>query len=498
MVLRTGRMLTLLLLMLTAVQVAAADDARIALLRDQVAALRQEFDKRLAGLQAAIDAAQPAPARDADAINASPSSPSPSSPSPSSPSFSSPSFSSPSFSNEAAITSTVGGGSVAVESRATETAAVSSGGTAFNPNIGLNLQGRYGAFTRTPGARALPGFQLGSENGAGAKGLSLGESELSLSANIDDHFYGFANLAFVQDNGESAVDVEEVYLQSTALPYGLTVRAGQFFSAIGYQNSRHSHAWDFVDQPLAYEALLNGQYLDPGVRLSWLAPSDLFAEFGVETFRGDRFPGGGAARDGVGTTTVYGNFGGDLSDASAWQAGLSWLAAHPRQRHYEAANGEVTEFTGSSDLLIADVVWKWSPDGNFHDRNLTVQAEWLHRSERGKLALLSGESAGSGRYHGTQDGWYVQTVYQFAPRWRAGLRYDELASSNRTSGLAVPTILDGDGGSPRRYSAMLDFSNSEFSRFRLQYNRDETNARTADQLYLQYIMSLGAHGAHAF
>lgn len=46
---------------------------------------------------------------------------------------------------------------------------------------------------------------------------------------------------------------------------------------------------------------------------------------------------------------------------------------------------------------------------------------------------------------------------------------------------------------------MLDWSGSEFSRLRLQYNRDESRANATDnQWYLQYIMSLGAHGAHGY
>ena len=376
--------------------------------------------------------------------------------------------------------------------------ATAAGGNAFNPDIGLNLQGRYGAFRHVAGGRTIRGFQLGPDAGPGEQGLSLAESELSLSANVDNRFYGFANLAFVQDGGTSRVEVEEVYLQTTALPDGFTARAGQFFANVGYQNTRHSHAWDFVDQPLAYEVLLGGQYLDPGVRVSWLAPTDLFIELGAEGFRGDRFPAGGAARDGVGATNLYAKFGGDLSDSSAWQGGIAWLAAQPRQRQYEAADGEITEFSGDSNLLVADLVWKWAPNGNFNDRNITVQAEWLHRRERGRLDLVNGASAGSGRYDGDQDGWYVTGIVQFMPRWRAGLRYDQLDSDNAVSGLATTTILGGKGPTARRYSAMLDFSNSEFSRLRLQYEHDAASARASDEIFLQYIMSLGAHGAHAF
>ena len=49
-----------------------------------------------------------------------------------------------------------------------------------------------------------------------------------------------------------------------------------------------------------------------------------------------------------------------------------------------------------------------------------------------------------------------------------------------------------------RYSLMADWSNTEFSRLRLQYTRDESGLETSNQWGLQYILSIGAHGAHAF
>jgi hypothetical protein len=46
---------------------------------------------------------------------------------------------------------------------------------------------------------------------------------------------------------------------------------------------------------------------------------------------------------------------------------------------------------------------------------------------------------------------------------------------------------------------MVDYSLSEFSRFRLQLAADRSSPDGTDrQLFLQYIMSLGAHGAHSF
>ena len=45
---------------------------------------------------------------------------------------------------------------------------------------------------------------------------------------------------------------------------------------------------------------------------------------------------------------------------------------------------------------------------------------------------------------------------------------------------------------------MLDWSNSEFSRFRLQFSKNDDEFDNSNEWYLQYIHSIGAHGAHTF
>ena len=75
-------------------------------------------------------------------------------------------------------------------------------------------------------------------------------------------------------------------------------------------------------------------------------------------------------------------------------------------------------------------------------------------------------------------------------------RYDHLVD-NGTLGMDAFAALAGYN--PKRSSVMLDWSPSEFSRLRLQFARDEARPGVADnQVFLQYIMSLGAHAGHTF
>jgi hypothetical protein len=372
------------------------------------------------------------------------------------------------------------------------TTGAARGPSAFNPAISLILMGTYARFDEDPDVYALPGFALGAETGPGTEGLSLGESELVMSANIDNQYLGYLTAALTP---EDELEVEEAYIQTIGLPAGFTVRAGRFFSGIGYLNEQHPHAWDFVDAPLPYRAMLGNQYGDDGVQVRWLAPTDLFIELGAEALRGEAFPAGGAAVSGTGTRSVFAHVGGDVGESHNWRAGLSRLYAKADARATGIDPDVVDLFTGSSTVNVTDLVWKWAPAGNATVTNVKLQAEYFWRDEEGEY-FPAGAAAAS-VYDAGQSGWYAQAVYQFRPRWRVGLRHDEVKADAVTATL-VGTVLDAADHRPRRDSAMIDFANSEFSRLRLQYNRDQSRPATDNQTFVQYIMSLGAHGAHKF
>src|SRR5258708_6162236 len=101
-------------------------------------------------------------------------------------------------------------------------------------------------------------------------------------------FRGSANIASEPGN---RVLVEEGFIQTASLGNGFSLKAGRFFSSIGYLNPQHMHTWDFVDNPLAYQAFLNTQYGDDGLQLIWIAPTEQYIELGGELGRGRTFPG---------------------------------------------------------------------------------------------------------------------------------------------------------------------------------------------------------------
>ncbi len=362
-----------------------------------------------------------------------------------------------------------------------------SSANTFNPSIGLILNGRFVHYNHDA-EYILPGFFLGEESGSGEQGLQLGEAELNMSANVDDKFFASATIAF----GDGEASVEEAYIQTTNLDNGFNIKAGRFFSDVGYLANKHIHSDNFANRPLPYQAFLGGQFGDVGIQTTWLAPTELYWESGVELYRGDSLPASGAGNSGAGMWTIFTHVGGDFNYAQSWRVGLSYLHADVNDRESHA--GDL--FSGDSDLWIADFIYKWSPDGNRSEQEFSIQGEYLSRNEKGYFTdarqVLDNE-----KINRDQDGWYVEGVYKFSRQWRIGLRTSKL-NSNELPDQFTGSFLDTLEHSPTEHTFMLDWSNSEFSRIRLQMESSNFNGERSNLWLLQYIAAFGAHGSHSF
>jgi hypothetical protein len=459
---------------------ATAADADLQALREEIAQMKQSYEQRIAALEQRLAAT----ARQAESASAS-----------------------------------AGQAQAAVQAR--PPAAAASG---FNPEISMILSGAYTATSRDPrqdptGAagreRRVQGLlPAGGELQPGTRSFNLGESELAVAANIDPHFRGSFLLSVAPDN---TLSVEEAHVQTLGLGNGLNLKAGRFFSGIGYANEQHPHAWDFSDAALPYQAFFGPQLGYDGVQARWLAPTEMFVELGAETGSARGFPANDANRNKNGFTSgsLFAHLGDDIGVAQSWRAGASWFSSRPRERDYQDVDSTGTlvtnRFSGKSETTVLDFVWKWAPDGNAKERNIKFQSEWFRRREAGDLTYNATAAAGaaagtaSDSLRSSQSGWYAQGVWQFMPAWRVGYRYDQLAAANAAIGLidsgrlAATELPLLQRYTPKRNTAMVDWSPSEFSRIRFQLTQDRSRPGLTDnQAWVHYIMSLGAHGAHKF
>jgi hypothetical protein len=371
----------------------------------------------------------------------------------------------------------------------------------FNPAFSLILSGLYGQLQQTPSAAT--GFAMNPAP-SHEQGFNLGESEMGISANIDPQFRGAATLALDPAGG---VSVENAFVQTTALGDGMALKFGRFFSGLGYLNEQHAHAWDFVDQPLVYAVLWENQLGEDGVQFKWLAPTDTFIELGAEMAKGRGFPGTERVKNGSGAGVLFAHIGDDIGIEHSWRVGVS---AHQTRRVDAesvdvpdlAGNAVTNLFTGNSQTTGLDFVWKYAANGNVKNSYVKLQGEYFSRKETGDLTY---DTAGAGAnvtdtFSNTQSGFYLQSVYQFVPRWRVGARYDRLDPGIAQIGaMNAGNVISDYAFKPSRTSVMLDYSPSEFSRLRMQIANDRSRQGLKDnQFFVQYIMSLGAHGAHSY
>ena len=382
---------------------------------------------------------------------------------------------------------------------------------ALTPEISLIIDGKYSAQSQNPESLTRGFVPAGGENIP--RGFSLGETELGLAGTVDNLFRAEARLVLAQNGQDFNISLEEAFFETLGLPAGAKVKAGKFFSSVGYLNNKHPHEWDFVDLPLAYKAFFGGQLNNTGAQLSWVAPlDDLYLKLGGELGQGLSYPNSNNFNENKPRLgTIFAKLGGDIGAESSWLGGLSYVTASTgnRPRVSVLNDTDTFDFTGSTGVLIADFVYKWSPNGNASRQNFKLQGEAFWNTQKGSASITSPNLYAScqapcfgNAYTNTQSGFYVQAIYQFMPNWRVGYRFDQLYGGNSSYGFSADTLSGTvlEAYNPTRNTLMIDWANSEYSMFRLQLAQDTMYGpgKTNNQVFLQYVMSLGAHGAHRF
>jgi hypothetical protein len=317
-------------------------------------------------------------------------------------------------------------------------------------------------------------------------GFNLDAAELAIYAPVDPYFNLYATIPVTEDGAE----VEEAYFVTTALPEGHQIKGGKFKSGFGRLNSQHSHVWDFVDAPLPYRAFIGDEgFSEKGVQYTFIPPLPFYTIVGVEALQGesDRLFGADAA-SGVHAYTAFVKASLDVSDNATILFGPSVVTGKTKTATVTADS----DFTGDTTLYGLELTYKWKPTKY---QGFKLQSEYLYRTQSGDLTDLTLSS--TQRLDRNQDGLYMQGVYLWN-RWEFGARYDTLSLLKDDYILAG--VQQDQGRRPWRITGMADYTFSEFSLLRLQYNHDESDVtgKPNDELFLQFIFTIGAHPAHQF
>jgi hypothetical protein len=338
------------------------------------------------------------------------------------------------------------------------------------------------------------------------RGFNARNSEIALDGAVDPYFEGFANIVLKLDNdNETEIELEEAFLQTTDLPFGLQLKGGQFFAAFGRINPTHPHTWDFVDDPLVHGLFLGSDGLrGVGAQVSWTVPVSWYSQLilGAQNGRGNtgfslRNPGD----DGVffGRLTTDRELRGlqDFVYIPRWENSVD---LSPTQTVLAGVSGAFgsneTGANSRTEIYGADLLYKWkSPRAEGGFPFVKWQSEVIYRRfEAGRGVDQTFPVAET--FHDW--GMYSQVVWGFRKGWTAGLRgdYVHMQDSAFTD--------DPLRQSRSRISADLTWYPTEFSKLRLEYNHDFLDAndflsdREADSIFFQFEFILGAHGAHKF
>ena len=348
----------------------------------------------------------------------------------------------------------------------------------------------------------------GHEHGAlnSNNGFNFNYAELVLSSNVDPYFSMDAVFHF----SEEGVEVEEGYFTTSALGHGFRVRGGKFLSELGRMNSQHHHTWDFSDAPLIYTSFLGAEGLnDLGLQLHYVLPTETYLMVGLEAMQGRSETSFGNESIDINGTTVtsptppslaiaYIKSSIDVGDTTILP-GFSY--AHGTTRTHHNHDGHDEAFSGQTSLYNAELTIKHY----FNSYSFVQwQSEWMMRYKKGDAMHVELTGLETKDQTIKQSGLYTQLIYAQDQNWRYGLRYDSIYQNEFSfQEESLPST------PYQRYTGMVEYHFSEFSRLRLQYDYNDAvygeneTTHTLEQQSTQTIMlsfnlSIGAHAAHSF
>ena len=352
----------------------------------------------------------------------------------------------------------------------------------------------------------------GSTQETGARFL-VREVELGIQAAVDPYFRGDFFLGVHGD----AVEVEEAYLSTLALPWQTQVRLGRFLLPFGKQNTTHRPELHTIEHSRPVQEFLG----EEGGKGTGVWFSKIFAPLGfyqeLQAAVVDAF-----------ATEPHGEEHGDehveeaeLITSEPANKSLAGLGYAARLRNYwdlgEATNlevsgsfatgkqavgvscetagsvlptcpGDVTAVNARQSLIGADMTYRWRPLQQGLYRSLIVQAEWMRQmNPQPGLDFPSDLAVTVAGARESFDGAYVMARYQLTRRTYAGGRFDWLQEPEEP------------GHSLTAASAYLIFYPSEFSKMVAMYEHVKPPfEKGLHRLVFQTTFAVGPHRPHPF
>lgn len=352
---------------------------------------------------------------------------------------------------------------------------IATGGSSVDDSILLNLQGGH----HDPRKR---GFTF--------QGLELG-----MQGAIDPYISLDAAIHYTIDaaTNESDFEMVEAFLTSSQLPLGLHdkgihLEAGQMLTEFGTHNPTHLHERSWMDAPVINTRIFgNDGMRGMGMRVgvdkptSWLSQLHL----GIQDASGDKMKSFNYSHAGetIGSISAVENEVKGMEDFAYLIRAEKDIAGPTGETNWViGASGlcgpNATGDDGRTIVLGADISMEWTPRENDDGwPYLTWQTEVMRRrfmlgegapGDGQGGALQIGEDGISESDNLMDWGGYSQVLWGYRKNWAVGLRYEYASGSSNPVASASDPLRDDR----QRFSPVLIWTPTEFSRFRLQYNYD--------------------------
>ncbi|HEX6749470.1 MAG TPA: hypothetical protein VF092_19395 [Longimicrobium sp.] len=330
----------------------------------------------------------------------------------------------------------------------------------------------------------------------GGRRLGVREVEVAAQAAVDPYFRGDVFLGFSDEEG---VSIEQAYLTTTSLPWGLEARLGRFLMPFGKQNTTHRHDLHTIEYPWVIQTFLGAE----GLKGTGVYGSKVFAPFGFyQELQVTAVDGLGEPVEGLATSEpVNKTLGGlgysarlrnyvDLSQASNFELSFSAMTGKLARPVDVPESAEVNAVATRQTTIAADLTYRWRPLQQGLYRSLILQGEVMHQINHdpgADVRLPDGTTVAFLGPRRSFTGAYVFGRYQILQRTFLGARFDWVQDPA------------SDGDELTAGSGYLEFFPSEFSKLSAAYERLTPPIGDAvNRILLQATFALGPHKPHPF
>jgi hypothetical protein len=230
------------------------------------------------------------------------------------------------------------------------------------------------------------------------------------------------------------VGLEEATLETTALPYNLTVRGGRLFAAFGRMGHFHGHELPVIDRPNSLGTFIGGETQADGLEVSYLLPTDTFANATLGLYNKLGAENTRAANDTarpLSGFTYLGRLNTTLEPGEDHQVDLgvssAWTPRRPVTENMATTVsgnvvGEVTKKNTWRTLTGIDVTYRWQPAAGGLYKGLLWGTEVFQNNERTYGLNVGDDNLPKDRVKSYAGYTFVQA--KLGRHWRPTLMYD--------------------------------------------------------------------------